>query len=681
MLATLLWVASLPQGAVAGDRLQLSAARVEGAGWTVTDLLLAADLEAQSLAASAAAVALGPAVAPLRSLSFHCALVIERGRIGCTEGSLEAQHPWLKGAIRGLALSLDPAAGRGSLGVEALATSAGSLRATVEAGPGTVQLSAQGKGLDAGELARMARDLAAGWPPLQAQGRVSLDLRLALQGGAQRLDTALTVADLALGDGSGLRQAEGLTGSVRGYWQGRAWPAGHFAITSELDSGAGYLDPLYLEHSGDQPWKLETSGGIDGERLLLNRASLDMGASLQLQAAGSVPWNSPAMATVTIGARSQDLGSAYGALLSPFLAATPAADLQLGGQAEASLVLRDGQPRALHASLAGVRLSDPAGRVGLEELDLAVKWASSGGPWPARLYWRQGTFYRLPFGSAAADFLLQPGALFLERESRVAFLGGEVALEALRASTGEDGLAWELSGRVTGVDLAKLSGRLEWPPLTGDLSGIVPTARYQRARFELGGALLVRVFDGTLTVTDLVLERPLGPVPRLQANVELANIDLERLTRTFSLGRIEGQLQGYVRQLELVDWRPVQFDAYLGTPEGDRSRRRISQRAVNEIAALGGSPAPVAALSRGVLRLFSDFSYRRLGIRCRLRGGVCEMDGIAPATQGYYLVEGSGVPQINVIGFERRVDWAELIARVVAASKSEGPVIGPGESQ
>jgi hypothetical protein len=53
------------------------------------------------------------------------------------------------------------------------------------------------------------------------------------------------------------------------------------------------------------------------------------------------------------------------------------------------------------------------------------------------------------------------------------------------------------------------------------------------------------------------------------------------------------------------------------------------------------------------------------------------MSGIEEAKQGYYIVKGGGglPPWINVVGYTRRVDWSDLIARLSAVRDSEGPVI------
>lgn len=52
------------------------------------------------------------------------------------------------------------------------------------------------------------------------------------------------------------------------------------------------------------------------------------------------------------------------------------------------------------------------------------------------------------------------------------------------------------------------------------------------------------------------------------------------------------------------------------------------------------------------------------------------MDGVKPAENGYYLVEGGGMPpQINVMGYTRRVNWPDLLARLKAVSNTEGIVV------
>jgi hypothetical protein len=114
-------------------------------------------------------------------------------------------------------------------------------------------------------------------------------------------------------------------------------------------------------------------------------------------------------------------------------------------------------------------------------------------------------------------------------------------------------------------------------------------------------------------------------------------------------------MSGYISDLETFDWMPEAFDAFLYTPPGDRSKHRISQRAVTNLSSIGGgSGGGVAAvLQGGFLRFFDDFGYDRLGpllpaCERRLRDGRR-----AAGAGGYYIVKGAGLPRINVIGARR----------------------------
>ena len=125
-----------------------------------------------------------------------------------------------------------------------------------------------------------------------------------------------------------------------------------------------------------------------------------------------------------------------------------------------------------------------------------------------------------------------------------------------------------------------------------------------------------------------------------------------------------------------MGWEPAAFRAWFATPEDDRSRHRISQRAVENLASLGGAGAGAgAALSRGLLGLFEEFRYDRIGLGCALRENVCLMRGLGPAETGYYIVRGAGLPRVDVIGHSRVVSWSTLVRQLQAVTGGTGPVV------
>ena len=71
-----------------------------------------------------------------------------------------------------------------------------------------------------------------------------------------------------------------------------------------------------------------------------------------------------------------------------------------------------------------------------------------------------------------------------------------------------------------------------------------------------------------------------------------------------------------------------------------------------------------AALQGGFLKFFDSFSYERLGLSCRLANDVCTMRGVESTAGGYFIVKGSGLPRINVIGSQSRVAWTRLVRQL-----------------
>ncbi len=82
----------------------------------------------------------------------------------------------------------------------------------------------------------------------------------------------------------------------------------------------------------------------------------------------------------------------------------------------------------------------------------------------------------------------------------------------------------------------------------------------------------------------------------------------------------------------------------------------------------------VAALQTGVFRMFDEYDYAKLGLRCHLVNDVCLMSGIEPAGTGYYILKGRGVPQINIIGNAGRVNWPQLLSQIQTQMRGEGTV-------
>ena len=46
------------------------------------------------------------------------------------------------------------------------------------------------------------------------------------------------------------------------------------------------------------------------------------------------------------------------------------------------------------------------------------------------------------------------------------------------------------------------------------------------------------------------------------------------------------------------------------------------------------------------------------------------MDGVEAAAQGSYLVKGSGLPRIDIVGYNHQVDWELLIGKLTEIAET-----------
>ncbi len=673
LAALALALAPAAASAGAGPSLQLAVGAVGGAGWSVEGLRAGIEPVAgrARVELRVAALRLAGRGIVLRHLRILCAGArVDAGGIDCTDGSARLVMPGVRRSPFAVRFHYRFAPRSLDLSIPALPWDAGPVDLQAGWSGGRWSAEARAPDLAVAKVLELARRL--GWRAegVSASGRAGL--RVAARGtrdGRYGFRARVAVRGLDFGEPSGRYAAQGfsgvLSGSGRrggdGSWRGR--------VRVRLRDGQLYVEPLYL--AVDRRRTIAAASRYrwrPGERLELRAITLEDPGVLRVRGGLSVALHGAAgLRRLHLVAAGVDLARAYPVYFQPFLYGGALGALRLKGRLDAELDYRGGALRRLRATLNGVSVADRKGRFGLEDAGGTVGWTSGAQPVDSDLQWRSAALYRIPIGAVRLRLRSRDSGLRLLGRARIPILDGALKIDDLRIrDPGTARMRWQFAGLLTPVSLRALTRSLGWTPFAGKLSGMIPRVRYRDHRVTLDGVLLVRVFGGDLTVRDLVLRHPFGVIPDLRADLRVRNLDLGALTRTFPFGNMQGRLDGYIRGLRLENWRPVAFDARFETPAGDRSRHRISQQAVKSLTRIGGGGIG-GLLSGTFLRLFHEFSYRRIGIGCVLRGGVCDMSGIGPAPGGgYYLVEGGGLPRISIVGFVRRVDWGTLVDQVRA---------------
>lgn len=505
------------------------------------------------------------------------------------------------------------------------------------------------------------------------QGRVDAELRVdALADRPLAVSGPLRLAGVSLDTPDGRIAAEGVAAEVE--LQAGFGDNPRVRLQGRLDGGELLFGTTYVslgtrrvalglsaERDPAGGWRLPQWQWADGGILQAQgHARLDAGAGLRdLQAS----------------VRSEDLRGLGEAYLSGWLGVAGLAELTLRGRAEGAVTLVDGELSSAGLELADAAIDDPKGRFTFAGLRGDLRYAEHG-PVASELQWDGGALYGLRFGAARLPFSSGEGRLQMAAAT-VPMLGGELRLDQLRIrppSTGR-GLELHFGLGLDGIDIGQLSAALDWPAFTGTLSGRIPMARYADNRLDFEGGLDMQLFEGRVAVSDLSMERPFGVAPTLSTDIALEGLDLEALTGVFGFGSISGRLHGRIDGLRLVNWEAVAFDAELHTLKTRGVHQRISQRAVQDLSSVGDASF-ITSLQGKLIGLFDDFGYSRIGIACTLVDEVCEMDGLGSAGRGFTVVEGSGIPRLTVVGYNRRVHWPTLVERLAAIGSGDvSPVV------
>ncbi len=492
----------------------------------------------------------------------------------------------------------------------------------------------------------------------QANGRLDgrLDYSPGTNGGKLVASATLREGGFASADGLHAAEKLALDLDLRASAARQGW---NWEARAAWTGGEAYWHPVYLVAGP----VVEAAGRYSPGSLSVDRARLALAGVRTIAATGEFDLQSTAVRRLALSVADADLSVIGPRFLAPLLAPAKAEHLQFAGGLSAGIEIENGVLQTIDVALDEARLSLTDKALSFGPVTGVVPWRADSER-RAKLEVESGRWQKLALGEFEIVARLSGSRIDVERVA-VPLLDGAFVVDEL--SLRKDGAGWHGHGKlvVEPVSMSLLTDAVGLPAMSGTLAASLPNLRVSPGEISVDGALVISVFGGYLQATALRLLEPFGVAPHLYADVEARSIDLGQLTETFSFGSITGLIDADIRGLELAGWRPVQFDARVASSPGSY-RRRVSQRAVQNIGALGGAGA-VAALQRGFIGLFDTFGYRDIGFSCVLRRGVCTMGGLADvggAGEGFYLVRGGGVPALNVIGYNRRVDWNELIGRL-----------------
>lgn len=690
--ALLASIALAPAPAVAADALHAAVESIEGADWRVSGLEAALDLTAEPLRGE---VRIALIELPDAGLSFAGTRVVcgqidlSLVQFACRDAAVTLELPQSGRQTFPGELVYSRRTGALRFALRNMPVAGGRLNLSGDATENTVEVEFGGTGLQLGTLSALAATFAPAVEPLDPSGSVDVEGSLRTHGGVVSrliLDGDFSKASASNEAGTMVAASADAAIEVHATREGNGW---RFDMALTADAGEAYVEPVYANLSST-PLEISVQGEASAGFTELALAAVSLRQGTLVAATGSLDVRLPSgddgevLVSGTLQLENASVDALYSGLLQVLAAGTPFGDLETAGTVSGTVSLADSALAGVDLVLDDVIADDGQGRFSVHALDGEVHWPgpgdAPGDTPPTHVRWAAASAYSIPFAGGGLSLRLGGNDVELLEPLVVQTMGGAVRVNRLAVTNfGEADASGLLDAELEPIELGQLTAAFGWPAFSGTLSGRLPLLRYDGGILTLGGALTARAFDGDIRIADLRLEEPFGLVPRLSGDLHLRGLDLELVTNTFSFGLIQGRLSGDVTGLKLEGWRPVTMDLHLYTPPGDDSRRRISQRAIENLASVGGGGA-AAALSSGFMKLFEVFAYDEIGIRCVLEDGICAMSGTGPAGRdelggGYYIVRGSGLPRIDVVGYRSRVSWSRLVRQLENILQTGTPVV------
>ncbi|MCP4576274.1 MAG: hypothetical protein GY846_08330 [Deltaproteobacteria bacterium] len=218
-----------------------------------------------------------------------------------------------------------------------------------------------------------------------------------------------------------------------------------------------------------------------------------------------------------------------------------------------------------------------------------------------------------------------------------------------------------------------------WPqPVKGIAEGILDPIHIVGGRLTSKGEIKANVFDGVLTCSHVGARGLFTALPIYSLNARWHHLNLAEMTEGTSFGKIEGILNGYAKRSEVSNGQLQRFDLLLDTVKTDDVPQKISVKAVDNIARLGGGQSPFAGMAGIFISFFKEFPYKKIGVHATLENDVFKINGTIHEDGREYLVKRGFFSGVDVINQSRdnRVGFKDMLKRMKRITSSKGgPVV------
>ncbi len=285
----------------------------------------------------------------------------------------------------------------------------------------------------------------------------------------------------------------------------------------------------------------------------------------------------------------------------------------------------------------------------------------------------------LPEQSLGFSLNASPNRLAVPSPTLLKFSGGEIEIGPLVCrDIYRSHRSIETSLTLDSIQLDPLLSALLPQPIVGEIGGELEAVHFEGHALRTKGDLRAKVFGGEIHISGLGGSGLFTSAPLLKLNAQWKDLHLGDLTRETSFGKIEGILKGYINDLQIAYGQPQKFDLLLETVKKKGIPQKISVKAVDNIALIGGGQSPFMGLAGGFAAIFREFPYEKIGIHASLENDVFRINGTIKEGGAEYLVKRGSFSGVNVVNQnpDNRIRFKDMVKRIRRVTTSKkGPVV------
>ncbi len=224
----------------------------------------------------------------------------------------------------------------------------------------------------------------------------------------------------------------------------------------------------------------------------------------------------------------------------------------------------------------------------------------------------------------------------------------------------------ETSLTLDSIDTKPLLSGIFSRPIWGTIKGSLDPIHLEGGVLKSHGDIKARVFDGEVILSDFGISGIFSSAPVFKLSAKWNDLSLEEITTDTSFGKIEGALRGHIKDLEIAYGQPQRFDLLLETVKKKGVAQKISVRAVDSIARIGGGQSPFMGLAGVFSTFFKKFPYKKIGVHAALENDIFRINGTIKEGGKEYLMKRGGISGVNIVNqsTDNRIRFKDMVKRI-----------------